>query len=99
MEIKKLFERQSIQNANQTAKKGAVSAYGNQAKIRQAAGEDSVNISRLSRQLSRIAGILDEDALVQQDRVQALKSKYEAGELSFNSVDVAQSIASYVNDQ
>ena len=100
MEIKKLAEHDGLRT-EEAVKRQKVSAYQDQnaAGERPAVnGEDRVSISPLSRQLSQISGILDEDEAARALRVAGIKQQVEAGTYSVNSKDVALSLISFAAD-
>ncbi|MCB0323363.1 MAG: flagellar biosynthesis anti-sigma factor FlgM [Bdellovibrionales bacterium] len=105
MEIKKLFERNDVEStsgsAQQAAKKRGVAAFQDQqaqADAARRAGEDSVTISPLSRQLAQLSQILSEDEAQQADRVAELKRQVEEGTYSVSRDDVARSVVSFAAD-
>ena len=102
MEIKKLFERGNVESntssAQQTAKKKGAAAFQEQQNLARKAGEDSVTISPLSRQLAQLSQILAEDEVQQNDRVAELKAQVEDGSYSVNRDDVARSLVSFASD-
>lgn len=105
MEIKKLFERGTVDTSSSSAQKSAkqnkVAAFQNQQNAADAArkaGEDSVTISPLSRQLAQLSQILAEDETDQAARVAELKRQVEDGSYAVNRDDVARSIVSFASD-
>ncbi len=105
MEIKKLFERNTVDtstsSAQNSAKQNKVAAFQNQqnsADSARKAGEDSVTISPLSRQLAQLSQILSEDETDQAGRVAELKRQVEDGSFSVNREDVARSLVSFASD-
>lgn len=104
MEIKKLFERNTVDtsssSAQQSAKKTKVAAFQEQQNAANArkAGEDSVTISPLSRQLAQLSQILSEDETARADRVAELKREVEEGNYSVGRDDVARSLISFAAD-
>ena len=105
MEIKKLFERNDVEtatgSAQQAAKKNKVAAFQEQqtsADAARRAGEDSVSISPLSRQLAQLSQILAEDEGQRSERVAELKGRVEDGSYSVSRDDVARSVVSFAAD-
>jgi flagellar biosynthesis anti-sigma factor FlgM len=104
MEIRKLFGQQdAVRAANNRDKSNAVEQddeqNGNQAGAVQGGnGQDVISLSRLSRQLSQISGILDDDEQRRAARVADLKQKVQSGNYSVDSKDVASSLISYAGD-
>lgn len=105
MEIKKLFERNNTDaasaSAQQTAKQNRIAAFQEQqnaADSARKAGEDSVTISPLSRQLAQLTGILADDQAQQSDRVAEIKRQVEEGSYSANRDAVARSVVSFAAD-
>lgn len=62
------------------------------------AGEDTVSISTLSRQLNQVSSILADDELNRAARVAELKKQVENGTYSVSSEDVARSLISFARD-
>jgi len=103
MEIRKLFgQTESQKNAAVKKQQGETEqqASGNAAAAGSAAaaGNDVVSFSRLSRQLLKVADIVDEDNKTRVERVAEIKRKVSDGSYSVSSTDVAQSIVSYASD-
>lgn len=95
MEIKKLFEREPVK-ANETLRRRQAEAYQQQDPATQTrAGEDTVSLSPLSRQLSQLSKILDDDEAARKERVQSIKQEVEAGTYSVDRAAVARSLISY----
>ncbi len=101
MEIRKLFgQGNGLAAANAKKEQEAVSAYQQQNEAAQKArnGEDVVSLSSLSRQLSQVSNIVEDDNRRRADRVDALKARIESGDYKVSSSDVAASIVSFAQD-
>ena len=100
MEIKKLFERDGVDNA-EGVRRQKISAYQEQVAGKDASvqkEEDRVSISPMYRQLSQISKIVAEDDQQQQQRVADIKARVEAGTYAVDSRAVAQSMVSFAAD-
>jgi negative regulator of flagellin synthesis FlgM len=100
MEIKKLFEREDARTS-ETLQRQKVSAYqeqstGSSTDVR--SSEDRVTISPLSRQLSQISKIVEDDEAQRQKRVDEIKQQVDAGTYSVDSTAVARSMVSFAAD-
>ena len=101
MEIKKIYDQDSIQRSYGARKQATVGGKedGTQAgAATDPAASDTVNISSLSRDLSRVSAILDQDEADRADRVADLKKQIAEGTYSVSSTDVAGSLISFAAD-
>ena len=100
MEIKKLYD-DSVSRSYGARKQATVNGKedGTQPGASQdATASDTVSISSLSRDLSRVAAILDQDEADRADRVADLKKQIADGTYSVSSTDVAGSLISFAAD-
>ena len=100
MEIKKLFERDGVNNT-EGVRRQKISAYQDQAAGKDAAAqnaEDRVSISPMYRQLSQISKIIADDDDQQRQKVADIKAKVDAGTYAVDSRAVAQSMVSFAAD-
>jgi flagellar biosynthesis anti-sigma factor FlgM len=101
MEIRKLFGQQqdAIQSSSLGRRESDAynSAATNSEQLRRN-GEDIVNISPLSRQLSQVAQVLGEDEVRRSQRIAELKSAIERGDYKVSSRDVAEAVLDYAAD-
>lgn len=101
MEIKKLYDQDSVTRSYGARKQATVGGKedGTAAGVAQdPAASDTVNISTLSRDLSRVSSILDQDEADRADRVAELKKQIADGSYSVSSTDVAGSLISFAAD-
>ena len=59
------------------------------------AGEDTVTISPMSRQLAQVAGVLSDDEANTTQKVAALKDRIANGEYSVDSATLASAVVKY----
>ena len=100
MEIKKLLERDALE-AQKAGKQKKLAAFEQQqAKPEQITRgtEDRVSLSPLSRQLSQVSRILEDEETRQGARVAELKERVESGSYSVSASDVARSVVSFAAD-
>jgi negative regulator of flagellin synthesis FlgM len=101
MDIKKLTGNENPLDSTRT-QRSKVNPYQEQqardAASGNSAGLDTVNLSNLSRQLSKISGILEKDEISRENKVAALKQQVESGTYKPESKEVARSLISYIAD-
>ena len=102
MEIRKLFGQQSAEHAQARHQRGIEGQAEQNLSLvdgsQSQEGQDVISLSSLSRQLSQVSGILDEDSQKRAARVQSLKESVADGSYSVSSTDVAGSLISYASD-
>lgn len=100
MEIKKLFERDDVKTS-ETLQRQKVSAYQEQSTgstTDTRSDEDRVTISPLSRQLSQISKIVEDDEEQRRNRVNEIKQQVQSGTYAVDSQAVARSLVSFAAD-
>jgi negative regulator of flagellin synthesis FlgM len=100
MDIKRL-QGESTLGTTKTARQ--VNPYqDNQAKTNQSivapGSSDTVQLSSMARQLSKISPIIEEDAAQRKSKIDSIKARIEDGSYNIDSKDVAGSILSYASD-
>lgn len=101
MKIADIFSR-PVQDANRSnterVDQTRQNPYAEQQKLR--SGDDQVSLSSISRQLSRVSQILQDDEVARADKVADLKSRVQAGSYSedVSSEDIARAIVSFANE-
>lgn len=100
MEIKKLFGHKSTEQEQvQSAKnRNASRNNANAENAGVAPGDDVVNISSLSRSLSRVSSLIAEDEQARAARVEEIKKAVADGTYNVSSTEVAKSLVSFAGD-
>ena len=99
MDIKKIFEQDSVQRTYNKRKDGLSGNGGGQREGGvPIANEDSVNLSSLSKGLSLVPDILSEDELAQANKVKDIKERVANGTYIVDSHSVAGALVSYAFD-
>lgn len=103
MRISDLFRNQEVDQTavqkNQTAQQQSEREAASKVATKKAAGEDSISISPLARQLGSIQKVVNEDDLHQQQRVEEIKQRVNSGMYNVSSTDLAGSLIAFSQDE
>lgn len=104
MDIKKIDRESAVNAANTNAAKSQkqVNPYQDQQAKGLAnaefKGSDTVSLSNIAKQLSKVSPILEQDAVERKAKIESLKQKVADGTYQVDSKDVARSIVSFAAD-
>lgn len=100
MRISSLFKQSSVDNAQRSENADSARREAKVASAREAlerkSSQDTVTISSVSRQLSQVSRIIEEDEAQNQARVEDLKTRVAEGNYSVSSEEVAAALITNV---
>lgn len=103
MRITDLFRNQEVDQTavqkNQSAQQQSERATAAKVAANKAAGEDSISISPLARQLGTIQRVVSEDEQLQQQKIDDIKQRINAGTYNVSSNDLAGSLLAFAQDE
>ncbi|HMO19204.1 MAG TPA: flagellar biosynthesis anti-sigma factor FlgM [Oligoflexia bacterium] len=99
MDIKKIQGDQGLGTVNTQRKVNPYQESQSNASQNQVpTGSDTVQLSNMARQLSRLSPIIEEDNNQRKAKIDSIKARIENGSYQVDSKDVARSILSYASD-
>jgi len=103
MKIADLFRNQGIDQSsvqkNNQAQKASEQEAAARSVASKAAGEDSISISPLARQLASIHKVANEDEALQQQRVEEIKQRVNSGNYNVSSNELASSLIAFAQEE